>query len=48
VTPKRWLDARLDLHKARRYIQAMFRIVTRKLQQQCRFKGGICVRAFQN
>jgi len=26
----------------------MFWIVTRKLQQQYRFKGGICVRAFQN
>jgi len=26
----------------------MFWIMTRKLQQQYRFKGGICVRAFQN
>jgi hypothetical protein len=48
VTPKRSPAARLDLHKARRYILAMFWIVTRKLQQQCRFKGGICVRAFRN
>jgi hypothetical protein len=41
-------DAQLDLHEVRRYIHAMFWIVTRKLQQQCRFKGGICVRAFRN
>jgi hypothetical protein len=48
VTPKRSPDGRLDRHKARRYIHAMFRIVTPKLQQQCRFKGGICVREFRN
>jgi hypothetical protein len=42
------LIAQLDLHKARRYIHAMFRIVTRKLQQQYRFKGGICACAFRD
>jgi hypothetical protein len=51
VTPKcspitaHW---RLDLYKTRRYIHAMSWIVTRKLQQQCRFKGGICVLAFRD
>jgi hypothetical protein len=48
VTPKRSPDAQLDLRKVRRYICVMFWIVTRKLQQQYRFKGGICVRAFRN
>jgi hypothetical protein len=48
VTPRRSPDARLDLYKVRRYIHLVFWIMTRKLQQQYRFKGGICVRAFQN
>jgi hypothetical protein len=40
--------SRLDLYKTRRYIHAMFWIVSRKLQQQCRFKGGICMCAFRD